>query len=80
MIRHEETVETGAFKPLCEGLYMFEIEIRVGIRAGIPPPPAMDGGRAHKRTKAEFPVVAHGMGPSAHLICGHHSQKNTHCR
>ena len=56
MVGHEERVEAPAFEGLSETLQVLEVEIRVGVGAGVSPPTRMDAHGAHERAKAQLPV------------------------
>ena len=53
MIRHEEGIEFRRLELLRESLEMSEIEIRVGIGAGIPPGPGVNAYRPHEGAEVE---------------------------
>ncbi len=48
MIRHEEGIELGRLEPLCEMLQMGEIEVGIGVGAGVAPRPCMNADWAHE--------------------------------
>ncbi len=54
VIRHEEGVEPRALQGLDEAAQVLEVEVRIGIGAGIAPPGGMDADRAHERTQMKL--------------------------
>lgn len=59
MIGHEECVEPPLLELLREALEMREVEVRVGIGAGIAPGGRMDADRPHERAKAQLTCASH---------------------
>jgi hypothetical protein len=56
MVGHKERVEAPAFEGLSETLQVLEVEIRIGIGAGIAPLTRMDAHGAHEGAEAQLPV------------------------
>ena len=56
MVGHKERVEAPAFEGLSETLQVLEVEIRIGIGAGIAPLTRMDAYGAHQGAEAQLPV------------------------
>ncbi len=54
MIRHEKGVELAALQGLGETLDVLEIEIGVGIGAGIAPPRGVNADRPHERAEPKL--------------------------
>jgi hypothetical protein len=52
MVGHEERVEPPAFERLSETLQVLEVEVRVGIGAGIAPPSSVDSHGPHKSAES----------------------------
>ena len=59
MIGHEPRVEPGALQGLRKTYQMLEVEIGVGIGAGIAPPCGVDADRAHKRAQTQLSRCCH---------------------
>ena len=59
MVGHEEGVEFGGLEPLGEALQMGEVEVGVGIGAGIAPGAGVEADRAHERTQPQFAGLCH---------------------
>jgi hypothetical protein len=55
MVRHEERVEPAVLQGLRKPLQVLEIEIGVGVCAGVTPPGGMDADWAHKRAQMQSP-------------------------
>ncbi len=51
MVRHEPGVEPAALQGLRKAYQVLEVEIGVGISAGIAPPCGVDADRSHKRAQ-----------------------------
>ena len=56
MVGHEKRVEAPAFEGLSETLQVLEVEIRIGIGAGIAPLTRMDAYGAHQGAEVELAV------------------------
>ena len=54
MVRHEERVELSPLQGLGESLQVLEIEVGVGISAGVAPPRRMNADRPHERAKMQL--------------------------
>ena len=54
MVGHEPGVEAAALQGLREADQVFEVEIGVGIGAGIAPPGGVDADRAHKGAQMQL--------------------------
>jgi hypothetical protein len=59
VIGHEESVELAALQRLREALQMRQIEIGVGIGAGIAPPAGMNGCRPHESAEPQLTLRSH---------------------
>ena len=63
MVGHEEGVELRRLKRLREALQMGEIEIGVGIGAGIAPGAGVEADRAHEGAEPQLPILCHWKTP-----------------
>src|SRR5262249_30530365 len=63
MVGHEEGVELAALESLNEALEVREIEVGIGVAAGIAPRPGMDAGGTHECAEAQLPLLAQGVAP-----------------